>query len=138
MPGTLPRPIDDYTKAHIQGAMFFDVDAVADRTSSLPHMYPAAEQFARDVSALGISDDDLVVTYDSGSWLGAPRAWWMFLSFGHDNVRVLDGGLKKWVLERRPTEAGIVAPAPGRLSASLDPKFVHSKQQVLANIDSRT
>jgi thiosulfate/3-mercaptopyruvate sulfurtransferase len=137
MPGTSPRPIDLYAKAHIPGAVFFDVDAIADRTSSLPHMYPAAEQFARDVSALGISDDDLVIAYDSGSWLGAPRAWWMFLSFGHDNVKVLDGCLKKWALEKRPTESGIARPAPGRFGASLDPNFVRSKQQVLANIDSR-
>jgi thiosulfate/3-mercaptopyruvate sulfurtransferase len=137
MPGALPRPMDEYAKGHIPGAVFFDIDAVADQSSSLPHMYPAAEQFARDVSALGISDDDLVVAYDSGSWLGAPRAWWMFSSFGHDNVSVLDGGLKKWILERRPTEDGIVKPAPGRLSASLDPTFVRNKQQVLVNIESR-
>jgi thiosulfate/3-mercaptopyruvate sulfurtransferase len=137
MPGTVPRPVDEYAKAHVPGAVFFDVDAVADRTSSLPHMYPAAEQFARDVSALGVSDDDLVVAYDSGNWLGAARAWWMFLSFGHDKVKVLDGGFKKWVLESRPTESGNVEPAPGRLGASLDPTFVRSKQQVLANIDSR-
>ena len=45
-----------------------------------------AEQFARDVGALGISNGDTVVTYDSGGWVAAPRAWWMFLSFGHPNV----------------------------------------------------
>jgi thiosulfate/3-mercaptopyruvate sulfurtransferase len=138
MPGVMPRPNEDYLNVHIPGAVFFDVDAVSDHNSSLPHMYPAAAQFARDASALGISDDDLVVVYDSGSWLGAPRAWWMFLSFGHSKTRVLDGGLKKWLLEGRETESGDVVPKPGHLAATLDPAYVRNKQQVLANIDSRS
>src|SRR5580700_2255411 len=138
MPGVTPRPIEDYRNAHIPGAVFFDVDAVADRTSSLPHMYPSATQFARDVAALGISDDDLVVAYDSGSWLAAPRAWWMFRSFGHRNVKVLDGGLKKWLLEGRAVESGYVTPRPGFVRANLDPAYVRTKAQVLANIDAPT
>lgn len=137
MPGVEPRANEDYLNAHIPGAVFFDVDAVSDHNNSLPHMYPDAAEFANYASALGISDDDLVVIYDSGSWLGAARAWWMFLSFGHSNARVLDGGLKKWVLEGRSTESGIVVPKPGHLAATLDPAYVRSKQQVLANIDSR-
>jgi len=137
MPGATPRASEDFRNAHIPGAVFFDVDAVADHTSSLPHMYPAAAQFARDVAALGISDDDLVVAYDSGSWLAAPRAWWMFLSFGHRDVKVLDGGLKKWLLEDRATESGDSVPQPGRSSATIDPSYVRSKDQVLSNIDAR-
>ncbi len=137
MPGVMPRPNEDFPKAHIPGAVFFDVDAVSDHNTSLPHMYPSAEQFARDVSALGISDDDLVVVYDSGSWLAAPRAWWMFLSFGHAGVKVLDGGLKKWVLEGRPTEAGNSSPPLGRFRAAFEPEFVRSKKQVLADVGSR-
>jgi len=137
MPGAMPRPLDDYLDAHIPGAVFFDVDTVSDHSSPLPHMFPAAEQFAHDVSLLGISDDDLVVAYDSGSWLAAPRAWWMFLSFGHDNVKVLDGGLKKWLLERRPTESGNVVPEPGRLSATINAGAVRSKHQVMKNVGAR-
>lgn len=138
MPGVMPSANEDYLNAHIPGALFFDVDAVADRESSLPHMYPSAEQFARDVAALGISDDDRVVAYDSGSWLAAPRAWWMFLSFGHRDVKVLDGGLKKWLLEGRAVESGIVAPRPGRLNATFDPAYVRDKAQVLANIETHS
>ena len=117
--------------------MFFDVDSVSDHSSTLPHMYPAVEKFARDVSLLGISDDDLVVAYDSGSWLAAPRAWWMFLSFGHDKVKVLDGGLKKWLLEGRRTVSGNVVPEPGRLRATFNAAAVRSKDQVAKNIGSR-
>ena len=91
MPGVLPLPKEDYERAHVPGAVFFDVDAVSDHSNSLPHMFPDAEQFGRDVGALGISNADTVALYDSGGWVAAPRAWWMFLSFGHDKVRIVDG-----------------------------------------------
>jgi thiosulfate/3-mercaptopyruvate sulfurtransferase len=136
MPGVLPLPADDYLGAHIPGAVFFDVDAIADSSNSLPHMYPNAEQFARDVSALGISSGDTVVAYDSGAWMAAPRAWWMFLSFGHQNVKVLDGGLKKWLREGRPTHSGKVTRKAGKFQAKLDPSFVRSKQQLLGNLET--
>lgn len=137
LPGVLPLPVDDYLAAHIPGAAFFDVDAVSDHNNPLPHMYPDAAQFARDVAALGISTGDTVVAYDSGSWVAAPRAWWMFLSFGYTNVKVLNGGLKKWVSEGRPTQSGKVTPKPGQFIARLDPSYVRSRQQIQANIEAR-
>jgi thiosulfate/3-mercaptopyruvate sulfurtransferase len=137
MPGVLPLPSDDYLTGHIPGAVFFNVNTIADPNDPRPHMYPSAEQFARDVAALGISNGDTVVAYDSGGWVAAPRAWWMFLSFGHPNVRVLDGGLKKWLREGRPTHSGKVSPTkPGKFRAELDPGFVRSKQQLLGNLDT--
>jgi thiosulfate/3-mercaptopyruvate sulfurtransferase len=136
MPGVLPLPSEDYLGAHIPGAVFFNVNTIADPDDPRPHMYPTAEQFARDVSALGISSGDIVVAYDSGGWVAAPRAWWMFLSFGHSNVKVLDGGLRKWVSEGRPTHSGQVTPTAGKFQAKLDARFVRSKQQVLSNLDT--
>lgn len=137
MPGVLPLPSDDYLAAHIPGAVFFDVNAIADPDDPRPHMYPGAAQFARDVSALGISSDDTVVAYDSGGWVAAPRAWWMFLSFGHRNVKVLNGGLQKWLREGRPTHSGKVVPKPGKLQAKPDSSFVRNKQQLLANLETQ-
>ena len=136
LPGMLPLPADDYLKAHIPGAVFFNVEEIADPDDPLPHMYPDARRFAHEVTALGISSDDTVVAYDSGGWVAAPRAWWMFLSFGHDKVRVLDGGLQKWLSEGRPTHSGKVAPKPGRFEAELDANFVRTKQQLQANLTS--
>src|SRR6202162_6422543 len=121
LPGVLPLPVDDYLAAHIPGAVFFDVDAVSDHSDPRPHMYPTAEQFARDIAALGISSGDTVVAYDSGGWVAAPRAWWMLLSFGYDKVKVLDGGLKKWLREGRPTHSGNVTPTPGKFQSRFDP-----------------
>lgn len=137
LPGVLPLPVDDYLAAHIPGAVFFDVDAVSDHSSSLPHMYPDQQQFARDVAALGISSNDTVVVYDSGGWVAAPRAWWMFLSFGHTNIRVLDGGLKKWRAEGRAIETGKASPKPGRFNATFDSSYVRSKAQLVDNLSSR-
>jgi thiosulfate/3-mercaptopyruvate sulfurtransferase len=137
MPGVLPLPEDDYLGGHIPGAVFFDVNTIADPNDPRPHMYPGAEQFARDVSALGISSDDTVVAYDAGAWVAAPRAWWMFLSFGHPNVKVLDGGLQKWTAEGRTVVSGAVTPKPGKFQARLDPSYVRSKAQLVGNLETR-
>src|SRR5665647_1310583 len=134
MPGVLPLPLDDYLSGHIPGAVFFNVNAIADPDDPRPHMFPSGEQFARDVAALGISKGDTVVAYDSGGWVAAPRAWWMFLSFGHPNVRVLDGGLKKWLREGRPTHSGKVTPRPGKFLAKFDSSYVRSQQQLVGNL----
>src|SRR5665213_601360 len=134
LPGVLPLPLDDYLAGHIPGATYFDVDAIADRNDPRPHMYPTAEQFARDVAALGISSGNTVVAYDSGGWVAAPRAWWMFLSFGYRDVRVLDGGLKKWLREGRPTHSGKVTAKPGKFQATFDPSYLRSQQQLVGNL----
>src|SRR6201987_61607 len=137
MPGVLPLPKDDYLAAHIPGAVFFDVDAVSDHSNPQPHMFPSAEQFGGDVGLLGISNADPVVIYDAGGWVAAPRAWWMFLSYGHNNVRILNGGLKKWRAEGRAVESGEVKPKPPTFTASYDPKRVRSIEQMIANVESR-
>ena len=134
MPGVLPLPKDDYLAAHIPGAVFFDVDAVSDHSNPLPHMFPSAEQFGGDVGALGIGNDDTVVIYDAGGWVAGPRAWWMFLAYGHDKVRLLDGGLKKWRAEGRKLESGEVTPRPGTFKARFDARRVRSMEQMVANL----
>lgn len=144
MPGVSPPASEDFLAAHIPNAVFFDVDAISDHSSPLPHMYPSAEQFARDVAALGISNDSLVVIYDNGGWMAGPRAWWMFKSFGHDNVKVLDGGLRKWRQENRAVQAGQggqvrgqVTPTPGHFTATFDASSIRSKAQIVDTIASR-
>src|SRR3954471_13435772 len=137
MPGILPLPKADYLAAHLPRAVFFDVDAASDHSNPLPHMFPGAEQFGRDVGGLGISNDDTVVLYDSGGWVAAPRVWWMFLSFGHQKVRILNGGLKKWRAEGRKLESGEVTPKPATFEASFDPRYTRNVEQMVANLDSR-
>ena len=96
----------EYAAAHLPGAVFFDLEATSDRRSSLPHMLPAAADFAERMSALGLDDADDIVVYDgSGANLSAARVWWMFRVFSHDRVAVLDGGIGKWRREGRPVES---------------------------------
>src|SRR2546429_6775662 len=124
LPGVLPLPKDDYLAAHLPGAVFFDVDAVSDHDNPLPHMFPSAEQFGRDVGELGIGNGDTVVVYDSGGWVAGPRAWWMFLTCGHNDVRVLNGGLKKWRADGHPVDAGAVTPHAATFKAAFDDQRV--------------
>jgi thiosulfate/3-mercaptopyruvate sulfurtransferase len=132
-----PTATEEYAARHIPGAVFFDVDVIADRTSSLPHMLPQADQFARDVGGLGIGNDDLVVIYDRGDYMGAPRAWWMFGVFGHDRVKVLDGGLKKWLTESGAVESASVTLAPKVFQARFNEKRVRGLEDVRQNVESR-
>ena len=85
----------EYEAAHIPGAAFFDIDAIADHSTELPHMLPGATQFAKEAGALGIGSDDTIVVYDGIGLGGAPRVWWTFRIFGAKNVYILDGGMPK-------------------------------------------
>ncbi|XP_010669991.2 thiosulfate/3-mercaptopyruvate sulfurtransferase 1, mitochondrial isoform X1 [Beta vulgaris subsp. vulgaris] len=96
MPDEQRNPIQEYQVAHIPGALFFDVDGIADRTTNLPHMLPSEEAFSAAVSALGIENKDGVIVYDGKGIFSAARVWWMFRVFGHDRIWVLDGGLPRW------------------------------------------
>ncbi|HWP27492.1 MAG TPA: 3-mercaptopyruvate sulfurtransferase [Xanthobacteraceae bacterium] len=110
----------EYLAAHIPGAVFFDIDAIADHSTDLPHMLPGAEQFAAEVGRLGISDTDTIVVYDGVGLGGAPRVWWTFRVFGARKVYILDGGLPKWKAEGRPLESGMTQRPPRRFHAVLD------------------
>lgn len=128
----------NYRGGHIPGAPFFDIDDIADPDSTLPHMMPSAEIFAAKVGTLGIGNDCKVVVYDQHGMYSAPRGWWMFRAFGHDNVAVLDGGLPKWRAEGRPVTTAIPSPAPARFTAKLRPDLLRLVDQVKANIASGT
>ncbi len=130
-----------FSAAHISGATLFDIEAVSDHTSSLPHMLPTAADFAAAVGALGISNAHHVVLYDDvavpgATPAGAARVWWTFRAFGHTRVSVLDGGLGKWRAEGRATTAIPTAIAPTLFRATLHPELVRSRAQVKANLSS--
>ena len=137
MPHLGRDPRREFEAAHIPGAVFFDIDAIADRSTSLPHMLPGPAQFARQVGDLGISNHDLVVVYDVRGVVSAARVWWTFRAMGHNRVAVLDGGLRKWQAEGRPVEAGPARVAPARFRARLLRSIVRDLGQVRRNIDSR-
>lgn len=127
----------DFSAAHIPGARFFDLDEHSAPATSLPHMLPSAEAFAQAVSALGIGNTDAVVVYDTAGLFSAARLWWMFRTFGHANIAVLNGGLPKWQAEGRPTGQGTPAPAAKtHYHASYHPGLVRSKADLAQNLQT--
>ena len=125
----------EYLAGHIPGAVRFDLDAVSAPGTPLPHMLPDRASFAAAMGALGLADGDTIVVYDgSGTNLSAPRAWWMFRTFGHAQVSVLDGGLGKWRAEGRPLEPGETQLPPATFSARLDRTRVRDIAAMVANL----
>ena len=125
----------EYVAGHIPGAQRFNIDVVCAPDSGLPHMFPEAQTFADAVGAMGIGNDDMVVTYDGGKLTGACRVWWMFRTFGHGKVAVLDGGRTKWQAEGRTMESTVAAVTPASFSADYQPGMVRSVEQMLSMID---
>jgi thiosulfate/3-mercaptopyruvate sulfurtransferase len=113
-------PRAEYTAAHIPGAVFFDINAVADHSTELPHMLPGPDQFGTAAGDLGISEKDTIVVYDGSGLYSAPRVWWTFRIFGAQKVYILDGGLPVWKTEGRPVEAGTVKRPKKTFNAEMD------------------
>ncbi len=137
LPGITPTAREDYDCGHIPGTVFFNIDDIAEPGTTLPHMIPSPELFARKMAALGIGDDDRVIVYDSVGLSSAGRAWWMLRLFGHDNVAVLDGGLPKWKAEGRPVDAAVPSPPSRRFIPRFDPALVRDKRALLDNLVTR-
>jgi len=125
LPAMKRDPKAEFAAEHIPGAVYFDIDEIADTDSPLPHMLPSPEKFAARVKKLGLGDGNRIVVYDGLGLFSAARVWWMFRVFGHEDVAVLDGGFKKWKAEGRAIESGreqvIDARSPGRF-AGRDPE----------------
>lgn len=134
MPQLGRDPRAEFEQAHIPGAVFFDIDAIADRSTPLPHMLPDETEFSRAVGALGIGDGDMVVAYDTRGVVSAARVWWTFRAFGHDRIAVLDGGLPRWRAEGRPVAHGAATPPARRFTAKRRPELVRDLGAMRANV----
>jgi len=104
----------EYLSEHIPGAIFFDIDEIADTGAALPHMLPAPEKFSSRMRKMGIGDGQRIVVYDREGMFSAPRVWWMFRVMGVEDVSVLNGGLPKWKREGRPLVMGEPTPRTTR------------------------
>jgi thiosulfate/3-mercaptopyruvate sulfurtransferase len=126
-----------FEQAHIPGAVFMDLNELADSGTSLPNMLPAAEKFASRMQSLGLGDGSRIVVYDQSPYKSAARAWWMLRTFGAHDVAVLDGGLAKWKAEARATESGRPSVRHRHFTAWNDAKGVRSIDQMKANVGSK-
>jgi thiosulfate/3-mercaptopyruvate sulfurtransferase len=128
----------EFEAAHIPGALFFDIDEISDKSNPLPHMLPSSVQFASQMKKLGIGDGMRIVVYDSEGLYSAARVWWMFRTMGHEDVAVLNGGLKKWKTEGRPLEDGKpVSRAPRHFTPRFNAALVRDASEVKSLIGDK-
>ena len=131
-PGQEQRDLaGEYRAGHLPGAVFFDIEALSDHTSPLPHMMPRAEAFAVAMRELGISQDKHLIVYDEGNLFSAPRAWWMLRTFGVEKVSILAGGLADWQREELPLEKGDIELPEGEFDVNFDPLVIKRLTDVL-------
>jgi thiosulfate/3-mercaptopyruvate sulfurtransferase len=126
----------EYAAAHIPGAVFFDIDEICDLESPYPHMLPSPEKFSSRVRALGLGDGNRIVVYDGAGLFSAARVWWMFRVMGHEDVMVLDGGLKKWKAEGRPTDDRVPRHSARHFTARRNAGLIRDRDAMLRNIDT--
>jgi thiosulfate/3-mercaptopyruvate sulfurtransferase len=134
LPGVKPTGRELYDARHIPGAVFFDIDDIADEHNPLPHMLPSPEKFAQRMRKLGLGDGHKIVVYDSAGLSSAARPWWTLRVFGHRDVAILDGGLHKWQTEGRPVTDDIPALRERHFTARLNTVLVRDKGQLLDNL----
>ena len=128
----------EYAAGHIPGAVYFDQDVIADKTSGLPHTLPSPSQFAEAMGRFGIRETDTIVVYDGIGFFSAPRVWWMLRTMGAERVYVLDGGFDGWKAEGRPVETDLPEPAPVTFTPNFRRERVTSLQQMLEIVETGT
>ena len=130
------KGIQDYEEGHLPGAVFWDIDAIADPGTHLPHMMPDQATFEGHMKALGIGSDHHVIVYDNIKMMTAPRVWWTLRAFGHGRVSLLNGGLNKWRAENLPLSTDPDDIPDVTFSANFNAAMVRSVEQVWANVAS--
>ncbi len=136
MPAANRDPRAEYLDAHIPGAVFFDIDGVADHATSLPHMLPTPDVLAAELGRLGFAQDMQAVVYDSVGLFSAPRLWWTLKVFGVARVSLLSGGLPAWKAQGRPLESGAVMREPRAFAPAFNSDLVADSGRVLAALES--
>jgi len=137
LPAQNRNPREEYDASHIPGAVFFDIDDIADTESGLPHMLPPPEKFSSKVRKLGLGNGNRIVVYDSNNYAASARVWWMFRTFGHTDISVLDGGLPKWLREGRPVEDLPPVPRTRHFVARFNRLLLRDYDHVLANVETQ-
>ncbi|KAM4687524.1 thiosulfate sulfurtransferase-like [Discoglossus pictus] len=129
----------EFAERHIPGASFFDHEQCKDQSSPYEMMLPSVSNFAKYVGNLGINNQSHVVVYDSDNlgMLYAPRVWWMFRLFGHNNVSVLDGGFQNWLKLGLPVTSKETKVKPETFQAEVNPSLLKSFEDIQENISSK-
>ena len=137
MPQTKRDGFKEYLDQHIENAIFFDLDKNSKTDTDLPHMLNDIKSWKNIVSDLGIRNEDQIIIYDNSDVISSCRCWYNFIYFGHDPslVHVLDGGLKKWIIEKKPTVDNLKKIISSDYIANEKKELVKNKKQIDENIN---
>lgn len=137
MPDSKRDAAEEFAKAHIPGAVFFDIDENSHKASQLPHTLQRLDKFQAIAGKLGISNDTTLVIYDDSDVRSAARVWWNFRVMGHKKVYVLDGGLAKWRAEGRALTDAETRVQPATFNATFDPEIMRSADDILMVLQAK-
>jgi len=137
MPQTKRDGFEEYQKLHIQNAIFFDLDRNSKIDTNLPHMLTDIKSWEKIISSMGIRNEDQIIIYDNSDIISSCRCWYNFIYFGHDPslVHVLDGGLKKWIKEKKSTVNNLTKTISSNYIANEKKELVKNKKQIDENIN---
>jgi thiosulfate/3-mercaptopyruvate sulfurtransferase len=138
MPQTKRNGLEEYQKLHIENAIFFDLDKNSKTDINLPHMLTDIKSWENILSGMGIKNEDQIIIYDNSDIISSCRCWYNFIYFGHDPslVHVLDGGLNKWIIEKKPVVSNLTIAISSNYIASEKKELVKNKKQIDENINA--
>ena len=134
MPKEKRNAKNEYNKQHIENAYFFDIQKISDIKSNLPHMLPNKKKFEKHIRKMGINNNSKIIVYDIQGIFSSPRVWWMFKYFGHKNIYVLNGGLKKWLKEKKPITNKKTPFKKGSFISKLSTEWLINQKEVIKKI----
>jgi thiosulfate/3-mercaptopyruvate sulfurtransferase len=122
---------DQFQRAHLPGAVV-QQDHYQKRAKSGRVDIYNTEEFSIFAEELGIDDDTLVIAYDNSMGLYAARLWWALNYYGHDSVKIMNGGWRKWLREGKPITAEVAFPiGEFKFTAESNSTLIATKQQIL-------
>ena len=136
MPTTARKGDAEFREGHIPGAVFFNIDEIADKSTGLPHMLPTPQAFAAAMGELGLGDGMRFVIYDSLGLFAAARVWWTLRAYGAEDVHILAGGLPKWTHEGRALATGAADPKAAVFTPRLAEDATADLAEVMAALAS--
>ena len=139
MPQIRRNAFNEYSKQHIPGAIFFDLDKNSKKNTDLPHMLVEINEWNKIVSKMGIKKEDKIIIYDNSDVISSCRCWFNFIYFGHDPklVHVLNGGLKKWIKENRKVTSKATDIQISNYMGFEKKELVKNKKSIDLNIDEQ-
>ena len=139
MPQTKRDGFTEYNTQHIQNSIFFDLDNNSKKDTELPHMLVEINEWEKIVSKMGIKKNDEIVVYDNSDVISSCRCWFNFIYYGHDPklIHVLNGGLKKWIKEKREVTKTINKIEISEYKAHEKKELVKNKKLINQNLEEQ-